>query len=187
MQEEIIQPSIRYLARKSVISSDDLWGIESNSDTPERLIFIYEALVKLNLPSNFSIVDIAGGRGVVLNGIAGIFPECKPTIVDITSYDYDWGKHRQSIKQIVMPLQEFIKVTDEIYDVVMMLNSYRNWGKNEKLPQRIESKNNFDKWLIEHAKYFITSGATLPYEQGEIRGYDFKGTLQLFKLPLSKI
>ena len=164
-----------------------LWDIERRSDTPERIVFIYEALMKLDLPPDFSIIDIAGGRGVVLNGIVGIFPQCKPTIVDIQRYDYDWRKHHQSIKQVVMPLQDFIKQDDIVYDVVMMLNSYRNWKKKSKhTPHRDKAREDFDKWLVGHCRYFITSGADLPYEQGEIRGHDYRNMLQLFKLPLSK-
>ena len=167
-----------------------LWGIERKSDTPERIVFIYEALMKLNLPPDFSILDMAGGRGVVLNAIAGIFPECKPTIVDIRYYEYDWRKFRRQVKQVVTPLQDFIESKCGVYDVVMMLNSYRNWKDVARRPgtilYRTEARKGFDKWLVEHAKYFITSGADLPYEQGEIRGHDYRGMLQLFKLPLSK-
>jgi len=165
-----------------MIGKTRLWGIERRSDTPERLIFIYEALTKLNLPPDFSIIDIAGGRGVILNGIAGAFPECHPEILDIVEYKYDWRKFRPNIVIHVIPLQDFIKdKNNKIYDVVMMLNSYRNW-KNIDHQIRID----FDRWLTEHAKYFITSGATLPYERGEIRGNDYKMQLQLFKMPLSK-
>lgn len=161
-----------------------LWGIERTSDTPERIVFIYNALVKLNLPENFSIVDIAGGRGVIINGIAGLFPNCKPAIVDIVCYPHDWKKFRKSVKIYIMPLQDFIKL-DLSFDVVMMLNSYRNWKKNDKIEERRTARNNFDAWLPTHAKYFITSGADLPYEQGEINGYDYRRMLQLFKLPLA--
>ncbi len=185
---QIIPPTSKGLGRNCGISSDDLWGIERKSDTPERLIFIYEALVKLNLPPTFSIIDIAAGRGVVINGLSGIFPECKPYIVDIMKYDYDWGKFSRRIKCFVMPVQDFIKRKCGIFDVVMMLNSYRNWSEEVGTSHEIKrGRNDFDEWLIKHAKYFITSGAKLPYEQGEIRGHDFKGVLQLFKLPLSKI
>lgn len=177
------------MGRRTIIMRDykdlKLWGIERRSDTPERIVFIYEALMKLNLPSNFSIIDIAGGRGVVLNGLAGLFSECVPTILDIKKYEYDWKRHNKHIRHTVMPLQDFIKQSEEMYDVVMMLNSYRNWKANKDNPNRIEDKNNFDKWLVEHARYFITSGANLPYERGEIRGHDYRETLQLFKLPLS--
>ena len=142
--------------------------------------------MKLSLPSDFSILDIAGGRGVVLNGIAGLFPQCKPTIIDIKKFDYDWRKHRKSIRQLEMPLQEFIKQDNSIYDVVMMLNSYRNWQKKKSTPKRTAAREAFDQWLISHAKYFITSGAILPYLQGEIRGHDYRDMLQLFILPLAK-
>lgn len=162
-----------------------LWGIERKSDTPERLVFIYEALMKLNLPPNFSIIDIAGGHGVIINGIAGLFSECRPTIIDIKRYEGDWERLRYRVRKVVMPLQDFIKRKGN-YDVVMMLNSYRNWKADKKNPERIIARNEFDTWLVGHVKYFITSGANLPYEQGDIRGWDYKEMLQLFKLPLSK-
>lgn len=166
------------------INPDSLWGIERFSDTPERMIFIYEALKKLNLPEDFSIIDIAAGRGVVLGGLVGIFPQCNASILDIVKYDYDWAKLPRRVKRYVMPLQKFIKNSDKVFDVVMMLNSYRNWNGDKTG----EVKRGFDEWLFSHARYFVTSGANLPYEQGEIGGYDYKnGALQLFKLPLSKL
>jgi hypothetical protein len=87
-----------------------------------------------------------------------------------------------------MPLQDFIEQDDTVYDVVMMLNSYRNWKKKSKhVPHRDKDRKEFDEWLVKHCKYFITSGADLSYEQGEIRGHDYRNMLQLFRLPLSKI
>ncbi|MBU1076383.1 MAG: hypothetical protein KKH98_03770 [Spirochaetes bacterium] len=164
-----------------------LWGIERLSDTPERIVFIYEAIKKLvddgKLPENFSIIDIAGGRGVVLNGIVGLFP-CKATILDI-KYHPEWGYLKYRIKRIVMPLQDYIE-DDHPHDIVMMLNSYRNWKKSKIIIERKKSREQFDEWLPKNAKYFITSGASLPYERGEIRGHDFKSNLQLYKLPLIK-
>jgi hypothetical protein len=168
-----------------------LWGIERRSDTPERLVFIYEALSKLDLAPDFSIIDIACGRAVVIDGLYGLFPKCRPTILDIEKYEYDWAKLKRGIVKLVMPLQEFIQRNNEtVYDVVMMLNSYRNWkGRKyvdkEHTQTRGAIKNSFDLWLVDHARYFIASGAELPYERGEIRGHDFHGELQLFKLPLS--
>lgn len=177
-----------YLSRRAhqEICPDSLWGIERFSDKPERMIFIYEALVKLGLPDNFSIIDIAAGRGVVLNGVAGIFPNCDASILDVVAYPYDWAKIPRRVKRYVMPLQKFIKKSDKVYDVVMMLNSYRNWNADRSGLARKD----FNHWLESNAKYFITSGVKLgvklPYETGEIRGWDYKGKLQLFKLPLSK-
>ena len=125
---------------------------------------------------------------MVINGIAGLFPECKPKIIDIREYKYDWSKLRPQVEQVVMPLQNFIKQDDKVYDVVMMLNSYRNWRKKSKnAPHRANSRNEFDEWLINHCKYFITSGTDIPYEQGEIRGHDYRNMLQLFKMPLSYV
>ena len=162
----------------------ELWNIEGGSDTPERIIFINEAIRGLNLSSDFSILDLAGGRGVVLAGLTGLFPKCRATIVDIRNYPHDWYKLKRNVRCVVSPLQEFIQKEDQVYDVVMMLNSYRSWrGKGD----RVSVKKLLDLWLAEHAKYFITSGADLEYEKGKISGYDYKGDLQLFKMPLSYV
>ena len=153
-----------------------IWDIERRSDKPERIVFIYNALKKLNLPSNFSILDMAGGRGVVLNGLSGLFPKCQPTIVDIRSYENDWFKFRANIKTIISPLQDFIKSTEQKFDVVMMLNCYRNWSKHAEVKLLV------DKWLETHTKYFVTSGCRTTWEQLDITGDDYKSALQLFKI-----
>lgn len=164
------------------LSGDKLWGIERRSDTPERIVFIYEALQRLvdegKLPNDFSIIDIAGGRGVVLNGLAGLFT-CVPTILDFNSYP-DWRYLKTSIKMLVKPLQEYIK-EGHPHDVIMMLNSYRNWPKTNK-SGGIKARQDFDRWVVKNAKYFVTSNCDLPYKKLEIRGHDFKGVLQLFDL-----
>ena len=82
-----------------------------------------------------------------------------------------------------MPMQKFIKLEGN-YDVVLMLNSYRNFS--EKRSNQREAKVNFDKWLIENAKYFITSNANLPYKKEVLGGCDLIDTpLELYHLPLS--
>lgn len=166
---------------KDEFRNEIIWGIEWDSDQPQRLIYIYDAIKKLNLPSDLSIIDVACGHATVINGLRRIFLDSKCKIVDIRRYK-EWDNIAKSIVKIELPLQRFILEDDNKYDIVMMLNSYRFWDKNGK--ERIA----FDKWLIEHAKYFITSDGKLPYEKCDIAGNDYRGfKLELYKLPLSSI
>ena len=120
------------------------WGIDTN-DSPKRIMEIVSAIRKLNLPKDFSVVDIACGYGSVLIGISKDFPESRLLGIDINSY-WEWDGHPDKFRK--QSVQEFIKI-DQEYDVVMMLNSYRNWDGQEKVL--------FDYWLKKNVRYFITS------------------------------
>lgn len=88
---------------------------------------------------------------------------------DINAYP-EW-KHL-SVESEVKDVMDFVK-EDKKYDLVLFLNSYRNWDD--------ESRRKFDKWLNNNAKYFITSGNSR--EGGEIIGNDGRGfPLKLYEI-----
>ncbi len=64
-----------------------------------------------------------------------------------------------------MSVQNLVK-NNEHYDVVMMLDSYRNWEG--------EVKEKFDRWLSKNVTYFITSGENAPRWHSEKIGEDVK-------------
>ena len=167
---------------KKDFSEKKLWGIERTSNRPERLVYIYEALKKIDLPKNFKLVDIACGYGVIVDGLGALFPDATISGVDIVKYkQWDMISDFFGVKMIQMPLQDFIKL-DNKYDVVMMLNSYRNWTVQKNMNKRSVAKYNFDKWLLSHAKYFITSKGNLTYKK-IIIGSDFRGyEIELYTL-----
>lgn len=129
-----------------------IWGLEKIYG-PGRAIQIYEAIKDLDIKT---AVDIACGVGLVAETLHWVVGEWEQ--FDIKSYP-EW-EHLE-VKPTVQDVREFIK-TDKKYDLVLFLNSYRNWEG--------EDKNNFDKWVKTHAKYFITSGVG----EGEKIGKDIK-------------
>jgi hypothetical protein len=127
---------------KSNLKPVILWGNDGRKRA-ERIPEIITAIRGLGLPPDFSIVDIACGEGEVLIEIKKEFPECRASGIDILGFP-SWPAIPQFTQ---MSLQEFIRTSDQKYDVVMMLNSYRNWP----------DKHEFDKWIRENAHYFIYS------------------------------
>jgi hypothetical protein len=160
---------------KEEFRDDCLWGIEWNADQPDRIVHIYEALKKLDLPIGFNLIDIAAGHGTTVNGLARLFPKSKFTILDIRRYD-EWKNIAKSIIKLEIPLQKFITKNVSHYNVVMMLNSFRYW----KSPG--PSKDNFMQWLTTYADYFITSDGRLSFPRLEIEGIDYKHKLELYKI-----
>lgn len=135
-----------------------IWGLEPYYD-PGRAIEIYEAVKDLHITS---IVDIACGVGIVLESLAWVIDaDCEQ--FDIEEYP-EW-KHLV-IRPTKRDLTEFIK-TDEKFDLVLMLNSYRNWDE--------EPRERLNQWLIRNAKYFITGGEYGPNKYGKVIGTDVKG------------
>jgi len=118
-----------------------LWGYNA-ADRYARADEIIAAITKLNLPEDFSIVDIACGDGGVLNKVKEAFPQCK-------AFGFDIEPPPEAVNVTQGDLQDFIKDNHNHYDIVMMLNSYRNWHGKAKL--------DFDEWCSFHTHYFITS------------------------------
>jgi len=158
-----------------------IWRIETNSEHPERIVYIYNAIKDLPIKKSFYIMDFAGGHGTVLNGILRLFPDSRGTIIDVVDYPHWVELPKKRTEKVVMPLQDFIeKHKDTQCDIVMMLNSFRLWDSSS---MRTSAKNSFIKWLDKNAKYFITSGGNLDYEKLEISGNDYADIpLQLYKI-----
>lgn len=131
-----------------------VWGLEPYYD-PGRMIQIYEAIKDLNIKR---VVDVACGVGLIAEGLSWVIPYTTFQQFDIEEYP-EWQHLR--VKPTVRDLNEFIK-TDESFDLVLMLNSYRNWDD--------EPRGRFNEWLSRNAKYFISSGI-----DGKVIGKDVKG------------
>jgi len=143
-------------------NNQSIWGINKNYDT-YRIVPIYSALKELDLPSDFKIVDIACGHGIIIDAVSSLFKECRALAVDIQEYP-EWA--HLGVNKKVIPLQEFIKQGRQ-FDVVMMLNSYRNWSGKDK--------DEFDEWLKNNVKYFITLGDNFQfYKSKKYIGEDCK-------------
>lgn len=139
-----------------------VWGIEPRYDSG-RMIPIYEAIKNLKFDS---LIDIACGNGIIADGLKWVFPN-----VNITQFDF-W-KYKEwknlSVTPYQMDVVDFIK-EDKHYDVVLFLNSYRNWDEQEQ----------FNRWVKTHARYFITSGGN--FTGKKIIGKDCKGyDLELYE------
>jgi hypothetical protein len=142
-----------------------VWGIGKTYDSG-RMIQIYEAIKDLEFNS---LVDIACGQGIIADGLKWVFPN-----KEITQFDF-W-EYPEWVNLSVVPYREdvmdFIK-KEKQYDVVLFLNSYRNWDEKEE----------FNKWLYGHARYFITSGENNIKREKKVIGVDAKG----YKLELYKV
>ncbi len=152
-----------------------IWGPERRLCSLDCIVYIYEAINKLNLPFNFSMIDIACGNGQVMDALARLFPKSNSSILDIRTYP-EWRGIKPEVNKIITPVQKFIEL-DNKFDIVIMLDTYREWGKHDK------DREAFSRWLFKNAKYFITSGSNLCLEKEEIRGTDLKGyPLEMYRL-----
>lgn len=146
-----------------------IWGLEPNYDSG-RMIDIYLAIKDLPVES---IVDVACGTGIILDGLWWKFQKHTMSQFDIEEYP-EW--QHLHVKPDKKDIEDFIK-EDKSFDLVMFLNAYRNWD--------LEPKMKFNDWLKRNAKYFITSnlGDDGPSEKVLIIGRDAKGyELKLYEL-----
>lgn len=150
-------------------AKERIWGLEPYYD-PGRAIDIYEAVKDLGIES---ILDVACGVGLILESLSWKIPCHKYHQFDVEQYP-EW-------KSLVISPQkedlfEYIK-RDDSYDLVLMLNAYRNWDE--------EPREEFNRWLKRNAKYFITSyeGENPICDNWSVIGKDVKGhDLKLYKI-----
>ena len=140
----------------------NIWGI--SNDAVSRAD---EIIPQLENPKK--ILDICCGEGLTLSKIKKAFPDCYCLGIDITDFP-QWKDSEAEFRTI--DLVDFIK-TNEEFDYVLMLNSFRNWEG--------ETKDALVKWLTENIRYFITS-TNLPYVK-KVIGSDVKNIdLELYDL-----
>jgi hypothetical protein len=145
-----------------------IWGLEPYYD-PGRAIQIHEAIKGLKIKT---VIDMACGVGIVAESLAWVIPG-HFTQFDIEEYP-EWEFLK--IKPTKADLFQFIK-EDTKFDLVLMLNSYRNWDE--------EPRKEFNGWLKRNAKYFITSyeGENPVCDNWSVIGKDVKGhSLKLYTL-----
>lgn len=140
------------------------WGLEPTYDAG-RMIAIYEAIKELPITS---MIDVACGTGIIADGLQWMMPNIAVEQFDIESYP-EWQHLR--VKPWQQDVLEFCK-QEKQYDLVLFLNSYRNWDA--------DTRGIFDSWLKRNARYFIHSGEG----EGTHIGLDVKGhTLKLYENP----
>jgi len=144
-----------------------IWGLNIQVD-PGRAIQIYEAIKDLKVKS---VLDIACGLGLVVESLHWVM-DCDMEHFDIEPYK-EWDRLR--VKPSVKNLFDFIK-EDKPYDVVLFLNSYRNWDE--------EPRKKFNDWLRRNAKYFITSGDYGPKEEYTVIGEDYHNDYDKYQLKM---
>ena len=168
-----------------------IWGDDKNTDEIEgikRGKNIIDILSNHNINPN-SILDLCCGKGYVLSGISEELPDADCCGIDIRSYD-EWTKYSNideygrysMIKFQIDSFQHFINTSEDNFDLVLMLETWRNWtmvAENNLIWRR-----NLVAWLKDHAKYFICTGSLFELESypNEIIAKDITSTLYLVTL-----
>lgn len=134
------------------------WGPPRKKDDFRRNKYIIEELRSIYGDNPFTVLDLACGLANILSEISAIFPNSSCSGVDVVDYEERYPGRYAFLEQKV---QDFIRETDKEFDVVIMLESYRNWDweTGDKL-KRYGGKfrNEFDNWVRRHAKHFIFTG-----------------------------
>ena len=124
---------------------DIIWG-KGKVYLLERLVYIYEEIKGLGF-ENFDCMELCCGNGIIVDALSALFPEARFEATDIKKHT-EWEHLR--IEPELISFQSIMK-RNRNYDIVIMLDTYRNWMKYTK------TRDKFDKWIAKHTKYFITS------------------------------
>jgi hypothetical protein len=131
-----------------------------------------------------SVVDLCCGYGIVIKAIHEKLPQAKCIGVDVQAFP-EWEIYA-GIEFRCTPFQLFIKEYPEKVDLVMLFDTWRNWGAFGE--GNVETRLDLIAWLKESVKYFICTGdllelELLPHEQiGWVIEEEIQQKLQLVTL-----
>jgi hypothetical protein len=161
------------------IMQDKLWenGYVQKTNDKDRFEAIQTFIEKANLSPNSYIIDVCCGTGGVIGMLKDYFSDFVCIGIDILEYP-EWFKYPK-VHFTRLSIQDLVKVK-QAYDVIMLLNTYRNWSGHEGL------KKQFDKWIKNNAKYFIASNIDKRFNEEYVDIESLGGTVD-YGYPLEAI
>ena len=138
--------SIQTQVNKEYGTTDLKWA-DPRSRPYKVATFLQGMVAKKLLRSDFTILDLCCGDAMVLNHVARKFPECKAYGTDIAKFDY----HKLLVENATVygvALQDVISFEPPArIDVVMMLNTFRQWEHAGLTKEDAELPEWVEEWL----------------------------------------
>lgn len=110
------------------------------------------------LPHDFSVIDIACGDGLILQAIKKSFPQSRCYGIDINKGNVDEHRMVQAmgVELYRIPIQGlFDRVPEEMFDISMMLNTYRGWNAAGLRESEADLPDKADYWLRVSSRFSI--------------------------------
>jgi len=154
-----ISDEIQLKIRERVGVSD--YEVNNPHSRPYRIIFLIRKLQKYSLISgSFSVLDIACGDAIILWHIKNAFPESECYGVDSNKGKFPTHKMVQEagVRLYNVFIQHlFRSKPPAMFDIVLMLNTYRGWESAGLREHEKELPLLADEWFKENSRYTIVT------------------------------
>lgn len=151
------------------------WREDDKWSRPAQVIKILERLLYNDLlEENFTFLDICCGDAVVLWQIKRAFPKAKCYGLDLNAGNIPDQRMavEQGVKLYRATIQRlFADTPDVVFDVCMMLNTYRGWESADLRDDEQWLPDTADEWLRQHARYTILTVSKSQVERLKSKGF----------------
>ena len=145
---------------------------------PAMIIRFVERLSQRGLlPRAFSVLDIACGDGIVLWQIHKAFPESACYGVDCNKGEFPAHSmvERDGVRLYKGYIQHlFKKDSEQPFDIVLMLNTYRDWKAADLRGHEIDLPDLANRWFERNGSYVILTTERQGYEQLKRLGFSIR-------------
>lgn len=126
------------------------------------------------LPEDFSVLDIACGDGIVLWQIQKAFPQSACYGVDCNKGQFPAHAmvERDGVRISKAYIQHLFKSdSEEPFDVVLMLNTYRDWKAADLRGHEIDLPDLANHWFERNGRYLVLTTERQGYDQLKRLGF----------------
>lgn len=171
-----IDGTIQERIRERVGAADD--ELENRLSRPSRIIRWIERMVKAGcVPPAFSLLDIACGDALILCSVKKRFPEsqCHGLDANKGAFTGHVSAERLGVHLFRGFIQHlFSQPEAPVFDVLLMLNTYRSWQSAQLRPGEQSLPQQADQWLQTHGRYVILTMTAEQLTSWRRRGFNVK-------------
>jgi methyltransferase family protein len=154
------------------------YEVKSPISRPARIISFVRRLIQSDvLGVNFSALDIACGDGIVLWQMQKAFPNSRCYGIDCNKGNF--ASHAivesEGVRLYKGYIQHlFTSASDRSFDVIMMLNTYRDWKAADLRVHETNLPELADRWFESNGRYLFLTVEQRGYAQLERRGFSLR-------------
>jgi hypothetical protein len=154
------------------------YEVQAPISRPAMIIRFVERLSQRGLlPRDVSVLDIACGDGVVLWQIQKSFPQAACYGVDCNKgmFPAHAMVERDGVRLYKVYIQHLLKNdSDQPFDVVLMLNTYRDWKAADLRGHEIDLPELANRWFERNGIYVVLTMEREEYEQLKRLGFSIR-------------
>lgn len=159
------------------VGATDYEILDSISRPATIIRFLRRLFAEGLIGSHFSVLDIACGDGIVLWQIRKSFLQAVCSGVDCNKGNFPAHSRVQSdgVRLYKGYIQHLFQADpDTPFDVVLMLNTYRDWKSADLRPHEVNLPERANRWFEKNANYVFLTVEKAGYDELQRRGFHIR-------------